>query len=192
MKNADKTDSKKWDKNLETCRIKLQTAENELAAWTSTHRANELNEAIKKNKIVLDILAPAGLRKSKLQLAIAPFNKILSEFSEVAGWPQVRMDVSYNFTFAERPVQLCSKSERFKASVIIRLAMSKIENPLITIIDGVDVICGKDGRNNFINLILGSGVPVIFFMSVSDLNDMPALSKAGGISYWVQEGELKN
>jgi len=191
LKDNAKADGKKWTKNLEEWQTKRDAAVLKRDAFKATTRAQELNTGIQSNKAIQDILAPAGIRKTKLLEALQPFNKMLAELSELAGWPEVRLDNNYDITFGHRLVNLCSKSEQYKAKAIMQITMAKIENAVLTIIDEADIIVGKVGKNQFLTLLNGSGIDVIFFMSVPGKEDAPDLSKIGGATYWVEKGETE-
>jgi len=190
LKDYEKNDEAgKWDKNLDECRARLEKAEIDRAALGAYEAATELNNGIKANKKIVDVLAPEGLRKTKLHEALSPFNKLLAELAEAAGWAQVRIDPDFNIFHNDRPILFCSASEKFKTRVIFQLAIGKLDNTRLVLIDGADIVVGTD-RNGIFQAILAAGVPAIVFMSMGTAQAVPDLSGIGGRSYWIESGVL--
>ena len=183
--------AKKWDQNLEDVKAQLAKAETDLKAKNDLGQASRLALAIKLNKLIVDILGPDGLRKTKLNQAITPFNQLLSDLCVASFWQTLRMDTDYNFYMNDRQVELCSESEKFQAATILQLAVSKFDNARLVIIDRADIIVGKD-RNGLFSAILKADVPAIIFMSLPDSKNLPAMEKIGGAALWIEKGEIIN
>lgn len=183
---------KNWAGNLEDCRKALENAESDLKAWRAWKRTGELNEFIKKNKIIVDILAPSGLRQTKLIKALAPFNKSLAEIAEIAAWPSIRIDKDYNIFYGERLSVFCSTSEIFQINVVLQVALSILEKSIAVIIDGADIIVNPITRNGLFTMLLKYQIPAVVLMSLKDKKELPPLDKVGGRSYWIENGVLKN
>ncbi|NIQ69350.1 MAG: hypothetical protein GTN94_22770 [Candidatus Aminicenantes bacterium] len=101
------------------------------------------------------------------------------------------MDTDYNFYMNDRPVPLCSASEKFQARAVLQLALGKMEGAQLILIDGADIIVG-DERNGLFSAILRADQPAIVFMSLPRREAMPAMNKIGGAAYWIEKGELVN
>lgn len=179
----------KWANKVDDLRTKLVKGESDLKALHDKRQADQLANAIKANKAIQDILGPDGLRKTKLNEALTPFNQGILDLCQAAGWATVRMDVNYDFYMNDRPIVLCSTSETYQARTILQLALAKIEGAGLVLIDGADVIIGKE-RNGLFAAILKNEVPAIVFMSMPDPDKMPAMEKIGGQALWIEKGEI--
>lgn len=191
MEKVKKAGSEKYLKNLNEARQKLQDAENDLDAFNTKIKADSFCKAINQNKAIIDILAPDGLRATKLKTALIPFNELLSELSDSASWQNVRLSSEFEILMNDRPIVLCSKSEQFQTRVIFQLALAIKDKAELVLIDGADIIVGKE-RNGLIQVIQKSGISTIVFMSMGSPDNMPPLEKIGGVCYWIEEGELSN
>lgn len=190
LKKIDKSKGgEKWANRVDELRAKVSKAEADLKAVNDKRQADGIAGAIKANKSIQEILGPDGLRKTKFNEALAPFNQMLSDFCQAAAWATVRMDTNYDFYLNDRPIVLCSASEQFQARAVLQLAFAKIEGAPLILIDGADIIVGKE-RNGLIAAILKAQVPSIIFMSMPDPSKMPPMEKVGGQAYWIEKGEV--
>jgi hypothetical protein len=177
--------------NLDAIRTQVAIAETDLKCWRARKRSGELQENIKQNKIICDILAPAGIRQVKLSKTMTDFNRLVGDLARAAGWPEVRIDKDYDIYHGERLVNFCSSEEVFEARVLLQLAVAKLEKALTVIIDGADIITGRDDRNGLINTILTAGVPAVFCMSLKEKSELPPFGALpGGAAFWVEKGEF--
>ncbi len=182
--------TQKYTKILAEQRQLLQAAENDLQAFQVRAKATTIAGAIKQNKIISDLLAPTGLRETKLKAALVPFNKSLSALSEAAGFGNVRLDQEMDVLMNGRPAALCSTSEQYQIKTIFQLVIAQLEAARLVLVDGADIIVGRE-RNGLVQAILAAGIPAIIFMSMNQRENMPPLDKVGGVCYWIEEGEIK-
>jgi hypothetical protein len=175
--------------SLDDIRNQLAAAEGDLKAWRAWKRSGELQGNIKLNKVISDILAPAGIRQVKLSKALTDFNRLSADLARAAGWPEVRVDKDYDVFHGDRLVSFCSSEEIFEARTVLQLAVSKLEKAATVIIDGADIITGREDRNGMVSAILAAGIPALVCMSLKEKAEMPPLEKLpGGAAFWVEKG----
>jgi len=182
---------KQWADKVDQLRVQLEKAESDLKAVQDKRQADYLAAGIKANRAIQEILGPDGLRKTKLNEALAPFNQMLSDLCQAASWAVIRMDIDFNFFMNDRPVPLCSKSEQFQARAILQLVLGALEGAQLVLIDGADIIVGQE-RNGLFSAILKSNLSTIVFMSMPGPDKMPAMEKIGGQALWIEKGEISN
>lgn len=180
------------EEEVTEARIKLEKAKADLKAWQDLKRSRELKALIDQNKLIVEMLAPAGIRNTVAARALNPFNALLMELSTAAGWEPVRVDRDYNLFHGDRLAALCSTEEVFETNIILQLAIAKLEGAATVLIDGADIIVHPKDRNGLFMAIIKSGVPAMVFMGIKDPAEVPNLSTIGGRSYWIEKGELKN
>jgi hypothetical protein len=180
-----------WTKNLAEVRAALQTAAEDLEAFTTKAKADTLAAALIANKLIQEVLAPGGLRETKLKKVLAPFNQKLLELSEAAAWGPIALGMDFSITQNGRPDFLCSGSERFQIKTVFQLALSGISGERLVLIDGADIIVGKE-RNGLIAAVQKADLPVMIFMSFTHKESLPKLEAVGGVCYWIEEGEINN
>lgn len=175
---------------LEQARQGVRTAEQRLAAFQAKRRADTLHVSTGRNQIVVDALAPAGLRLTKLRAAIGEFNTELDALSKVAGWDKVELGEDLGVLYGGRPVVILSESERFRARVTLQFALAARDGSAMLAVDAADML-DRAGRNGLLRMAVKAGRPVLILMTFSDPADVPHLEAKGiGASWWMAAGQL--
>ncbi len=148
-----------------------------------------LAEQIQANQKLVDILAPEGLRRQKLQKALAATNKRLAELSSAAEFATVTIDDALEILYGGRKFFLLSQSEQFRVRSVIQLYVAQQDGSPLVIYDAADQL-DQGGRNGLFAMM--QSVPEKSFlvaMTFSNQKYVPDLAKAGiGVSVWMNEG----
>lgn len=169
----------------------LETANARVAMFNK--RAEALTKAtqVANNQILIDILAPVGIRQTKAVESMVAFNVRLESLCETAGWPVVKISNDLAFYYGQRPYALCSASEQWRLRVVLQVAQAQIDRSAMVLIDGADILTGK-ARNALFTMLLGSEVPAVIGMSVAKPSMAPDLATMGcGATFWISEGSAK-
>lgn len=176
------------DAQVTEARTKSDACQRALSAYDATNKAAFAHSQIVKNALLVDILAPEGLRKRKLVAGLKSFNDTLEILCKHANWPAVRLDESLKPHYGTRPLWAASASGQWRASVVVQVAMAKMEGSAVVVIDEADILDQK-GRNSLFNLLKATDLKAVVCMTVNKADLVPDLEKAKlGRSYWVQAG----
>jgi hypothetical protein len=167
----------------------LERARRRLAAWRQKRDAYELQQKIAGNDLVLDILAPEGLRARKLARVIELFNVAqLGRLSLAAGWNQVTLDADMALAYAGRPYPLLSTSEQYRLNLVLQVAPAHLDKSAMVVIDAADVLDGTT-RSGLFGLLEESGLAALVCLTLARRDQMPDLDELGcGTSYWLDSG----
>lgn len=175
---------------VEAARANETAAIAALNAFHATATAAKLHADISRTLRLVDILVPEGLRRRKMTDGLKGFNTKLAGMAITARWPQVRMDEDLEFHYGDRPVWAASKSGRWRARLMVQLALASIDESAAVVIDEADIL-DADGRNQLFGLLMSSGTIGLICMTLPP-DKVPDLKKAGiGQSYWVENGIVR-
>lgn len=191
-KTEENKTSAKHEGSMEVAESNLQKATDNLDAYDRKNRAITLHQQITQDLKLADILGPDGIRKTKLVKTVRDLNNRLETLTISAKWGMVKLTPEFTITYNDRPLTLCSKSEAFKAELIVRVLIGELDGSGLILVDDADVICGKDGRNGLFSMLMKAKVESIVFMAMPDKDKLPPLGKIGGSVYWVEKGVLTN
>jgi hypothetical protein len=172
---------------VEEIRGRLKRAQERLEAWNKRQNSTKLAAQITQNKAIADILAPDGLRLTKLRDALGRINKTLAELCAIAGWGRVEIMPNLAVTYNQTMLALVSKSELYRTQVALQIAHAIIDTSAMVIIDGADIL-DYVGRNGLIKMLLASQKQAIVAMTIDKKERVPNLSKVGGVAYWITNG----
>jgi len=182
---------------VEQLRAEVKHAEDRLAAWKSYREAAKTHQMIQANQQVVDILAPDGLRVTRLQEALTVLNSRIAAIIGAAGWDAVTIEADTQVMYAGRPYMLASDAQKFRARTAIQAAWAMIDGSLTVLID---VTADLDGvsKNGLIRLAVAlrdSKIPditgpteTVIAMAAADRSKMPDISRVGGCGYWIERG----
>lgn len=156
------------------------------AAEQKTKTAAEHHANVKAYEMCADALAPSGIPSELLSEAISPFNKAMASLSALAEWPVVSIDSDMAIFADDKEYKLRSESERWRADAVIALAIAKISQAKIVILDRFDVLDLK-GRGDAFYLIenLPKDINIIL---LGTLKAIPAQLPACMQAIWVADG----
>lgn len=176
---------------LDLARDFLTGVEREAEAVLKTIDAGIKHVEIVANQKVIDILAPDGLRRSKLVKACERANKTLKDMSDVASWKTVSIDDELQFRYGGRHYAVLSASEQYRVRAAVHLTVAATQGSKAVIFDGADVL-DADGRNGLFALLDEAGKQGIYSvvgMTLDRAQDAPDLAEAKmGQTYWVSDG----
>lgn len=145
-----------------------------------------------KNKKLIDMLAPDGLRRKAMQRDMTAFNARLKTLSEAAGWPVVAVEPDFDLSLGGRSYHLLSKSMQYRADVTLQVACAQVDGSAMVVIDGADIL-DKGGRNGLFGMLSEAAIPALVTMTLSAPKLVPDLAAAGlGRSYWIADGRTSN
>lgn len=175
---------------VEARRQALTQAEAALASVNAKLAAAKVHAGIAKNILLINILAPDGLRRNKLAAGLDAFNAGLAKLSAAAGWPAVRLDETLDAHYGLEPFWNCSESQQMRVRVTLQVAMAQTDQSSAVLIDRADMLDQK-GRNGLFGLLKAAGLPALVLMTANNPDKVPPLARAGlGRSYWLQAGTL--
>lgn len=152
-----------------------------------------LAEQIIANQKLVDILAPDGLRRQKLQKALAKFNKeTLGPLSAEAGFSIVTINDELEIIYGARRYFLLSGSEQYRVRAVVQIAVAVYDKSPLVIFDSADIL-DQDGRNGLFAMMQAateaSSIRFVVGMTVLAKRNVPDLAKAGiGVSMWIEDG----
>lgn len=175
---------------VEDCRSRVKQAEDALAAKKQVEKADLIYQKYVACKDVIDLLAPDGMRRLAAVKATKIFNDTLKTIiSSSKYWGPVFLNDEFRFSFGGRPFGLCSESEQWRCRVAVQYAIARISKAPLVIIDRSDVL-DADGRNGLFR-IAGSYDGETVIAMTAKKEEVPPLDKIGGVSYWVENGEVE-
>lgn len=177
------------DVDVEGATERKERAEKRLKMFRDKRSADEIHSQIIRNQVLIDALALDGLRQEMLTEMLSPLNAGLEKLRLLAGWEQLFVDSDMSIRYGGRPYFLCSESERFRVRVLLQLFFAVHNEDPLVIIDRADIL-DTAGRRGLVKLLLNTKIPALILMTMNEPKDVPNLSKFGGRSYWLHEGEL--
>lgn len=144
------------------------------------------HEKIVKNKAIVEVLAPEGLRLTALKTGIASFNERMTAINKFS---PVEMTEELEFKYNGRDYRLLSGGEQYRVRALVQMACSELDGSQYMIFDGADIL-DKAGRNGLIKALAAGNIPALICMTIQDREQMPELGKIGGVSYWVENGVI--
>lgn len=177
---------------LNLAREDVRISEENLRLFTTKTTADRMHASIERNQIIIDALAPDGLRKVKLVKAIEEFNAALKTLCDPAGFKAVSVDEAMDIRYGGRHYTLLSASEQYRVRSILQVAIAIMDGSQVVIFDGADVLDsgGREGLFTLLNVIVPKRIKAaIVAMTFSKPGLVPDLHGAGiGRSYWIQNG----
>lgn len=124
-----------------------------------TGREQRIQQAAAAHKNVMawlamaDELSPEGIPARILSSAIQPVNDSLELLSNMAGWKKVVIGQDMEITCAGRLYGLMSESAKWRADVLIALAIAQISELRLIVIDRFDVL-DADSRQQLLGMLI--------------------------------------
>jgi hypothetical protein len=165
--------------------------ERALVAAKQKHEADKLHRHATINQVIIDILAPEGLRKAKLAKVLESFNQSrLLPLCQAAGWKPVEIGADMEIRFAGRLARepFVSESQVLRAKIILQVAIAQLDGSACVLIDRADKL-DPAGRNGLFTMLNGEGIKAVVAMTYGKPALVPDLAKAGwGHSIWIARG----
>lgn len=179
--------------DVSAARVALAAAQARLDAWTALMDARHTHDQIVQNAVIQDVLKPEGLRKAKAVNAIEAFNStIMQPLCESADWAPVCLTPEFTAIYGGRAYHLLSASEKYRVRVTLQVALARIENVDLVVIDAADIL-DSHGREGLMGMLDYDDGPLsLVAMTIPMRERAPDLSKAGlGETWWVENGTLE-
>lgn len=174
--------------DVDAAKAEAERAEKRLADSRAKREADDLHRRIQSNESLIGLLAPDGLRAQKLLRVLDVFNGSLGEVSEAAGWHAVGVEYDLSPTYHGRPYALCSTSEQYRIRAVLAVAMARLDNSAMVVLDAADVLDGPT-RSGLFALLDEAGLPALVTMTATRASQVPDLAAIGlGHSYWLNDG----
>jgi energy-coupling factor transporter ATP-binding protein EcfA2 len=172
---------------VDDCRSRVAHAENRLSAWTRCNNAKVKHICIVKNQKIIEILAPEGLRLSRLKYALTEINKKLFDVAHATGWTPVEIEDDLSISFGDYQYLLQSMSMQYRIRISLQIAFTIIDQSQLVLIDGADIL-DSTGRNGLFKMLSGFPGKSVVAMTISKQDAVPAIDKLGGSAYWIEDG----
>ncbi|WP_288077095.1 ATP-binding protein [Pseudomonas sp.] len=191
LDEAAEAEGDKTEVDVEGARASLAAAEARLGSFKKKHDADRIHAAIEKNQLVVDILAPSGLRLNVLYAAVRKFcDEWVKPLIKASGFPSVAIDRELSLTLGDRVYLMLSEAEKYIVRVVLQTAMAMKLGDKVMVIDAADILM-RTGRNSLVKMLIKSGIDTLLFMSLASVSELPDLAKSGkGNSYWIEDGEV--
>ena len=175
---------------IQSLRNDITEAEADLRAVAAIQSAEKLHGDIGENQLVINALAPDGVRQTVLAEKMGNFNAALARLSGTAGWPVVALADDLSLSLGGRPYILISESEKFRVRVTLQVALADLDGSDVVLIDAADIL-DRAGRNGLFKMVSSSGMRALVCMTMNQMADVPDLGAAGlGKSYWLADNIL--
>ena len=114
--------------------------------------ARALAETIARYSEVSRAIGTQGVRAQMMDVGLRQLNAGLAVIAEEAGWPLVGMTDRGAATWDDRPLGLCSESERWRAQAAIQLTLAAISSSKAVVLDRADLL-DYDNRAGLIKAV---------------------------------------
>ena len=177
---------------VDRIREDIRLAEQRVAAVKDRTDADSLHKRIERNQELIDILSPAGLRKTSLEAALDDFNeKHLAPIAGPFGLPAVTVDEELHVRMGNRSHGLLSSGEQFALDVVVQVAVAHMTAADMVVIDGAEVLVAKR-RSGLLKMLAATGMPAIVCCAVKNSAAAPNLAAMGhGVTYWVENATVQ-
>ena len=128
-----------------------------VALIKSEHATRTLQETIARYTEVAKAIGPQGIRQQLLVKGMRQLNSGLKKLCETAKWPQIRVADNGSVMWDDRPVALCSESERWRSQACVQLTLAAITKSKAVVLDRADLLdaANRTGLNAAVNMVIG-------------------------------------
>ena len=102
--------------------------------------ADRLHETIVRYSETAKAIGPQGVRQRMLADGLRSMNAGLRRISQMTGWAPMEVDDRGGMTWATRPVQMASESERWRAQASMQLTIAAMTKARAVVLDRVDIL----------------------------------------------------
>ncbi|MGE3279935.1 MAG: hypothetical protein AB7H90_00995 [Alphaproteobacteria bacterium] len=164
-------------------------AEKRRDALNTKLQADEIRDRIATNDLVLDILAPDGLRARKLRDVLDLFNSgQLAPLCDAAEWKRIEITPEMAVTYGGRDYRILSASEQFRVRVVLQVATARLDGSAMCVVDAAEIL-DAPARSQLFALLEEARLCALIAMTLSRPNQVPDLAAAGlGVSVWIERG----
>lgn len=176
---------------IDLAREAVRKAEGRLTAFNKYHDAARVHNNVIENQKIIDVLAPEGIRRNALETGLAYFNADLEAICRLAGWCPVTVEPDMSVCYNDRPLVICSESEKFRAYVTLQILIAGEDHSAAVIIDAADILDSKS-RAGLFKALSKQDFMSFVGLTVSRPDKIPNFKKLGiGRKYWVEAGNCE-
>ena len=173
---------------IDAAREAVRQAEARLNAFNKFHDAFRVHNNVIENQKIIDVLAPEGIRRSALEAGLSSFNADLEEICRAAGWFPVTVEADMSVCYHDRPLVICSESEKFRTYVTLQILIAGLDHSAAVVIDAADILDSKS-RAGLFKALSKQDFDAFVGMTVSRPDKIPNFKKLGiGRKYWIEDG----
>lgn len=173
---------------IDLAREAVRKAEARLTAFNKFHDAIRVHNNIIENQKIIDVLAPEGIRRVALERGLSRFNSDLADICRLAKWQPVTVDGDMSVCYGDRPLVICSESEKFRAYVTLQLLIAGMDHSCAVVIDAADILDSKS-RSGLFKALSKQDFVSFVGLTVSSPDKIPSFKKLGiGRKYWIVNG----
>ena len=107
--------------------------------------ANDAHATAVRYGAAATALGPRGPRGAMIEKGLSRMVAGMAVIADVAGWPVVSVNAQGQVTVGERPVELCSESEQWRAQAAMQLTVAALDGSGLVVLDRADLL-DDDGR----------------------------------------------
>lgn len=175
--------------NIDELRADLKRAEGFAAAKVKIRDAVKKHSEIIARLAVVEVLAPEGLRQTKLTEKLGQFNESLASLCEVASWGPVVIGPDLGVTLNGYRYALCATSGQMRIDVTLQCALAMRDGSELLLVDDADQLDAK-GRNGLFALLGHTEKYALVGMMLLKSGQAPDLAAAdAGRSYWIDDAQ---
>lgn len=164
-----------------------------LEVWVRWKHATEAHQKVCAFVSACKVLAPDGLRKTKLAETLNRFNGHLDALCEVADIETVEIDGDLAITMGGRPYASLSTGEQYLARIVLQMEASSLDGSSVIVVD-IDRPLDRWALEGIINL-LHQRAKALVLVAVTlteprEAPDLSCLAESTGrsVTYWVSDG----
>jgi hypothetical protein len=117
-----------------------ETAADAKRAAADTDAAAKAHEQVKRWVALAEAISPSGIPAELLSKALGPYNQTLMRLASEAGWPCVTLGADMRLSREGLPYGLLSESARWKADLLLTLALAIHGHLKFMVVDRFDVL----------------------------------------------------
>ena len=102
--------------------------------------AARLHITITRYTEIAKALGPEGVRAKLLEYGLRKLNGGLATIAKAAGWPLTEVKDNGSITCGDRPIAMCSESERWRTQSSLQLTLAAITKSRCAVLDRVDLL----------------------------------------------------
>lgn len=180
-------------RDIAECRAQVSAAQNKLTAFTKYRQVLQKHNGIQMNQRIIDILAPDGLRMSRLTDALEKLNAEIADICGIARWETVKILPDMSITYGTRPYILSSHAQQFRCKVALQAAWVRLQKDKMMMVD-VTSDLDPDSKRGIIRIVAGlnSGLKIygVVAMAGGERTDMFVKNSDTRKSYWIENGAV--
>ena len=140
---------------IEAAEQEVEDAKTVVTVIKAEAEARKFQKAVVRYSEVAAALGPEGVRAKLLDNALSDLNAGLAVLADTAGWHRVTISETGSVNYGDRPVDLCSESERWRAQACIQLTLGALTDTSVVVLDRADVLDNenRDGLVNGLNRV---------------------------------------